>query len=477
MANPPFPLHLQRIHSKHNAGTENGFSRPLCCLFAKKPSVYSLFPAGGSEGESPARGGHKRSSGRVVSMDTGPDSYGNEIALGMAADSSRWQPPRENLVTREENQQTPAAPEYDNQESQQMHAAGAALPQAQAAGDIPLLPPVGRTPGHHRLPVNAYPLTTGVEAGLLPKGWGGLQAQECPVPAGTLPPGNQLQVPQPLLLGQLTHPITQPVRCAAGARSTGPLVSGIGKQPARARRAPSALKQEHTRKQKASARQNKADAKEIAEKEKGSRLNSSLRPQAPEQLEQLPAQHHPSHYCHPPQQHGFPANGQLEADPDLQTIITVFQELGPAGFAQLAVAVESADRAARRRVATYVYLPRACRRAARSDLCHVVREQSNLDYDRFADKFADMRLEERGPEQTCWAAYRPVGGGCMRPTAQPPPKLLFNQQPSLAPSSSTTSSTASASPPPSPPLSISSPPDVARSPQVSVELMEWLLAV
>ena len=457
MANPPFPLHLQRIHSKHNAGTENGFSRPLCCLFAKKPSVYSLFPAGGSEGESPARGGHKRSSGRVVSMDTGPDSYGNEIALGMAAASSRWQPPRENLVTREENQQTPAAPEYDNQESQQMHAAGAALPQAQAAGDIPLLPPVGRTPGHHRLPVNAYPLTTGVEAGLLPKGWGGLQAQECPVPAGTLPPGNQLQVPQPLLLGQLTHPITQPVRCAAGARSTGPLVSGIGKQPARARRAPSALKQEHTRKQKASARQNKADAKEIAEKEKGSRLNSSLRPQAPEQLEQLPAQHHPSHYCHPPQQHGFPTNGQLVADPALQTITatvrSVFSEvyqLGPAGFAQLVVAVERADRVARR---------------------HVVREQSTLDYDWFADKYG----KERGPEQT-WAAYRPAAN-C---AAQPPPKLLPNQQPSLAPSSSTTSSTASASPPPSRPPSISSPPGVARrvgpwTPQESVELMEWLL--
>ena len=147
------------------------------------------------------------------------------------------------------------------------------------------------------------------------------------------------------------------------------------------------------------------------------------------------------------------------ADPALQTITatvrSVFSEvyqLGPAGFAQLVVAVERADRVARR---------------------HVVREQSTLDYDWFADKYG----KERGPEQTCWAAYRPVGGGCMRPTAQPPPKLLFNQQPSLAPSSSTTSSTASASPPPSPPLSISSPPDVARSPQVSVELMEWLLAV
>ena len=403
-------------------------------------------------------------------MDTGPDSDGDGIAPGVAADSSRWQPLRANLVTREENQQTPAAPEYDNQESQQMHAAGAVLPQAQDAGDILLLPPVERTTGHHRLVVPAYPLTTGVEAevGLL-RNRGDHRAQESPVPAGTLPPGNQLQVPQPLLLGQSTYPITQPVRCAAGARSTGPLVSGIGKQPARARRAPSAGKQELTRKQKASAQRNAARAKESAEQiEKGSRLNSSLRPQAPEQPEQppprqLPAQHYPSHY-------GLPANDQLDA---LQTIVrSVCQELGPAGFAQLAVAVESADRAARRLVATYVYLPRTCRRAARSALRHVVREQSILDYDGSADKYG----EECGPEQM-WGAYQPAGGGCMRPTAQPPPKLLFNQQPSLAPSSSTTSSTASASPPPSPPPSTSSPPDVARSPQVSVELMEWLLEV
>ena len=417
-----------------------------------------------------------RSSGCVVSMGTCPDSDGDEIALRVAADSSRWQPPTANLVTREENQQTLAAPQYDNQEFQQTHAAETALRQAWDSGVTPLLPSVERTTDHHRR-VNAHPLAAGVaEAGLH-------QAQESPVPAGTLPPGNQLQVQQPLLLRQTTQ-ITQPVHRAAGARSTGPPVYYIiEKQPPRARRAASAGKQVLTRKQNTSARNDDAKVRKVsAEQKRGTRLASSFGLKAPEQPEQppprqLPAQHHPSHYCHPPQQHGFPANGQLEADPDLQTIITVFQELGPAGFAQLAVAVESADRAARRRVATYVYLPRACRRAARSDLCHVVREQSNLDYDRFADKFADMRLEERGPEQTCWAAYRPVGGGCMRPTAQPPPKLLFNQQPSLAPSSSTTSSTASASPPPSPPLSISSPPDVARSPQVSVELMEWLLAV
>ena len=145
------------------------------------------------------------------------------------------------------------------------------------------------------------------------------------------------------------------------------------------------------------------------------------------------------------------------ADPALQTITatvrSVFSEvyqLGPAGFAQLVVAVERADRVARR---------------------HVVREQSTLDYDWFADKYG----KERGPEQT-WAAYRPAAN-C---AAQPPPKLLPNQQPSLAPSSSTTSSTASASPPPSRPPSISSPPGVARrvgpwTPQESVELMEWLL--
>ena len=397
-----------------------------------------------------------RSSGCVVSMGTCPDSDGDEIALRVAADSSRWQPPTANLVTREENQQTLAAPQYDNQEFQQTHAAETALRQAWDSGVTPLLPSVERTTDHHRR-VNAHPLAAGVaEAGLH-------QAQESPVPAGTLPPGNQLQVQQPLLLRQTTQ-ITQPVHRAAGARSTGPPVYYIiEKQPPRARRAASAGKQVLTRKQKTSARNDDAKVRKVsAEQKRGTRLASSFGLKAPEQPEQppprqLPAQHHPSHYCHPPQQHGFPTNGQLVADPALQTITatvrSVFSEvyqLGPAGFAQLVVAVERADRVARR---------------------HVVREQSTLDYDWFADKYG----KERGPEQT-WAAYRPAAN-C---AAQPPPKLLPNQQPSLAPSSSTTSSTASASPPPSRPPSISSPPGVARrvgpwTPQESVELMEWLL--
>ena len=203
------------------------------------------------------------------------------------------EPPTANLVTREENQQTLAAPQYDNQEFQQTHAAETALRQAWDSGVTPLLPSVERTTDHHRR-VNAHPLAAGVaEAGLH-------QAQESPVPAGTLPPGNQLQVQQPLLLRQTTQ-ITQPVHRAAGARSTGPPVYYIiEKQPPRARRAASAGKQVLTRKQKTSARNDDAKVRKVsAEQKRGTRLASSFGLKAPEQPEQPPPRQLPAHSAPP----------------------------------------------------------------------------------------------------------------------------------------------------------------------------------
>jgi hypothetical protein len=71
-------------------------------------------------------------------MDTSPDSDGDDIAPRLRAEPSSWQPPWANGVTRDENQQTSAAPEYDNREFQQTHAAAAARHRAGAGGVEPL---------------------------------------------------------------------------------------------------------------------------------------------------------------------------------------------------------------------------------------------------------------------------------------------------------------------------------------------------
>ena len=386
-------------------------------------------------------------------MHTSPDGDEDDDKL-VAQPLEPWEPQWVTERKRENNQHTFAVPppEYDNQEFQQtsVHAAEAARSQA-GAGRVARLQSSERTTGHHHR-VNAYPVAAGVaEEGL--KNWGDRRAQvsRAPVPAQSL---NQ-QRQELLLPRQPTNRSTQPDHCAAGAEPT-----GQSKQRARAgasgsQRSAAATStdvQVHQRMPAASTQ--RAAAKVSAERKRGAQLVSSSSRRAGPRATILPsvrgqtkqnecqdlfaalARHVPAWEI---VAHAVAHISHAVAHACLSHISQVshFAQLGPAGFAQLVVAVERAGVAARPPVVREPTLP------------PVVRELTRP---------AAKRAEP------------------------PPPKLPPNKQPRLAPSSSTGSSPPSVSPPPSPPSKSTSPPLDARkegpwTPEESAELIDWLFHV
>ena len=217
-------------------------------------------------------------------MDTSPDSDGDDAKV--AKHSHRCQPPKANGLTArasETNKHTPtAAPEHDNHEFQQTHAAEAArhqVAQHEAAnGAMASLESSGkRTTGRHRR-ANADPAAAGVaEEGL--KNWGGRRTQvpQAPSPGVSPEPPREGSVHHqhqgPLRPRQPTkHSKRGPDHCATAARSTWPQSK---QRPRRAsaeaasrRLAAEAIADE----QELSRKQAKANARLDAERERGAQL-------------------------------------------------------------------------------------------------------------------------------------------------------------------------------------------------------------
>lgn len=406
-------------------------------------------------------------------MDTSPDSDGDDAKV--AEHSHRWQPPKANGLTASasENQQhTPsAAPEHDNREFQQTHAAEAARHQVTrheaGTGAMASLESSGERTTGRRHRANADPAAAGVaEEGL--KNWGGRRAQ---VPQAPLPGTS----PEPPPEGSVHHQHQEPLRprqstlkrskrgpdhSATVARSTGPQsiqrprrASAEASASASRRLAAEAIEDE----QELSRKQAKANARLDAERERGAQLSlwldRSWRAASQLRIDNFSPQ--PTSLIRNP----YVVAGSLATDLESvahslalsahaafdsfesypgtahQVFISWFDlcwfvspeaavQSGPAGFAQLLVALERAGVAAR---------------------SQVLREPT-----------------------------RPAAE-CARP---PQPKML---QPRLAPSSSTASSSSPPSPPPSPPSSKSPRVDARRkgpwTPEESVELIDWLAHV
>ena len=404
-------------------------------------------------------------------MDTSPDSDGDDAKV--AKHSHRWQPPKANGLTArasETNKHTPSvAPEHDNHEFQQTHAAEAArheVAQHEAAtGAMASLEASGkRTTGRHRR-ANAAPAAAGVaEEGLKNRGGRRKQVPQAPSPGVSPdPPEGTVhhQHQEPLRPRQPTkHSKRGPDHCATAARSTGPQstqrprrASAEASASASRRLAAEAIEEE----QELSRKQAKANARLDAERERGAQLGLWLGRSwcAAPQLRFDNFSSQPTSLLRNP----YVVAGSLATDLDFvadslalsahtafdsfesnpgtahQVFISWFDlcwfvspeaavQSGPAGFAQLLVALERAGVAARSRV---------------------VREPT-----RPAFEF----------------------------TAPPQPKMM---QPRLAPSSSTASSSSPPSPPPSPPSSKSTPVAARRegpwTPDESVELIDWLAHV
>ena len=315
-------------------------------------------------------------------MDTSPDSDGDDA--NVAKHSHRCQPPKANGLTArasETNKHTPtAAPEHDNHEFQQTHAAEAARHQVTqheaGTGAMSSLESSGkRTTGRHRR-ANADPAAAGVaEEGL--KNRGGRRKQ---VPEGTV----RHQYQEPLRPRQPTkHSKRGPDHCATAARSTGPQSR---QRPRRAsaeaasrRLAAEAIADE----QELSSKQAIANARLDAERERGAQLGLWLgrswcaAPQLrfdnfstqPTSLLRNPYVVAGSlatdldFVAHSPALSAHTAFDSFESNPGTahQVFISWFDlcwfvspeaavQSGPAGFAQLLVALERAGVAARSRV-------------------------------------------------------------------------------------------------------------------------------
>ena len=329
-------------------------------------------------------------------MDTSPDSDGDDAKV--AKHSHRWQPPKANGLTArasETNQHTPsAASEHDNHEFQQTHAAEAARHQVAqheaATGAMASLESSGkRTTGRHRR-ANADPAAAGVaEEGLRKRGGRRKQVPQAP------PPGVSPDPPEGTVHHQHQEPLRprQPTKngkrgpdhCATAARST-------GSQSTRPRRASAEASASASRRlaaeaiadeQELSMKQAIANARLDAERERGAQLGLWLGRSwcAAPQLRFDNFSTQPTSLLRNP----YVVAGSLATDLDFvahslalsahtafdsfesnpgtahQVFISWFDlcwfvspeaavQSGPAGFAQLLVALERAGVAARSRV-------------------------------------------------------------------------------------------------------------------------------
>ena len=404
-------------------------------------------------------------------MDTSPDSDGDDVKV--AKHSHCWQPPKANGFTasasKNKQHMPSAAPEHDNHEFQQTHAAEAARHQAARhevwTGAMASMESPGQRTTGRRHSANADPAAAGVaEEGL--KNWGGRRAQVPQAPS----PGAS---PEPSPEGSVHHQHQEPLRprqptkhskrgprhrCATGARSTGPQSK---QRPRRASAEASASRRLAAEaiadEQELGMKQAKEKARLDAERERGAQLGLWLgRSYAAPQLRFDNFSPQPTSLIRNPYvvasslatdlesvaqslaHSAHTAFDSFESHPGTahQVFISWFDlcwfvspeaavQTGPAGFAQLLVALERAGVAARSRV---------------------VREPTR-------------------PAAECAAPAEP--------------KML---QPRLAPSSSTASSSSSPpSPPPSPPSFKSPRVDLMRegpwTPEESVELIDWLAHV